>query len=364
MTNALPHLLANLTAEEGPTANAKAKAATEGVAELWRDLFEAPPALKWLEGIEAAAWWNTPEAEHFAEERGAVLFGASADITAKVHDKAFAFETAKEERSLPAPFDRTRVLSPATLRDADGALKLIRGEVSDPPPSSQGWTLKPRIGTAGRGRVAIPSADFDEGELSRAFGRLADRGGALLEPWVDRVADYSTQLLIQPDGSLMLLATLEQVSSGAGLVRGHRGLVDSRGRVSSGSRWDEKLREGAMEMATAASRAGYRGPCGVDAFTFRDTEGEIRLRPMVEFNARFTVGLLALGQVRRAVPEIRSRLGLSPGDLRAWALGLAPPADGWPTLDSPSVIRPFRERGPCLAAALTEDALAGWFSSP
>jgi hypothetical protein len=50
----------------------------------------------------------------------------------------------------------------------------------------------------------------------------------------------------------------------------------------------------------------------------------------VEFNARFTAGLVALAQVRRHLPELKSELGLAPGSPRRFAVALAAPANGWP----------------------------------
>jgi hypothetical protein len=67
-------------------------------------------------------------------------------------------------------------------------------------------------------------------------------------------------------------------------------------------RADAELRAAALTIARAAAAAGYWGPCGVDAFAYRDPEsGGESLRPVVELNARFTLGSVALGQARRAL---------------------------------------------------------------
>lgn len=358
-----PALFANLGAEEGAAAGAGDAATLAVVEALWRDLFAQPPALDFLVGVEAAAWCNTDDAQAFAAERGCVLYGASPAATRRVHDKAFALEVARAERLLPAPFDRAHVFEPEELADEASALRAIAERTREAPPGARSFTLKPRFGTAGRGRVALTAGTLDEAALRGALPRLAARGGAILEPWVERVADYSTQLRIEGDGQVVLLATLEQLTTGSGQVRGHRGLVDSRGRLSAGSQHDEALKEGALAVALAAAAAGYRGPCGVDAFVYRDGEGEERLRSLVEFNARFTVGLLVMGQVRRAIPEIRATLGLRPGDLRAFAFALSPRVDagaekpaGLCTLPS----RPDVPDGPVLVAAATPALLDRW----
>jgi len=95
--------------------------------------------------------------------------------------------------------------------------------------------------------------------------------------------------------------------------------------VTSGNRYDEALREAAVAVAQAAIAAGYHGPCGVDAFAFEVEPGRIELRPVVEFNARFTLGIVAIGWLRRALPRIRRELSLDPGGLRAFQFRLDAP---------------------------------------
>ena len=161
----------------------------------------------------------------------------------------------------------------------------------------------------------------------------------MLEPWLDRALDLAAQLRVDPKGGTLMLGTLEQLVTPAGVYRGHRGWVDSKGRIVSGSDWDEPLREAAAALAAAAAREGYSGPASLDAFAFRSSEQpeggvetrEARavFRPAVEFNARFTLGTIAMGLVRRALPELKSPLGLQPGNRRAFVFGLTPPPDGW-----------------------------------
>lgn len=364
-----PVLLSNLGAEEGGDwRGLLGEPRVAAMAALWRDLFAVPPALAWLEEVEAAAWWNDEEAAGWARGEGRPLFGADPEIVARVHDKAFALAIARQERALPAPFGSTLVLEPAELADGDAALAAIADVLSAAPPELDAFTLKPRLGCSGRGRVSLRRDGLEDPSLRGALARLAKRGGAILEPWVEREADFSTQLCIQPDGSVLLLATLEQISTPAGLVRGHRGLVDSRGRVSSGSSYDEALREAALSVALAAAAEGYRGPCGVDAFSFGPpAQREPTLRPIVELNARFTAGLVAMGQVRRNLPRVRETLGLSPGDLRAWFFAAEAPPSGWPTSGGGLLYVPIPladvDAEPGLVVARDLASLEAWFEA-
>jgi hypothetical protein len=143
---------------------------------------------------------------------------------------------------------------------------------------------------------------------------------------------------VTPEGKIVLLGTLEQTVSPLGTVVGHRGELDSKGRIFSGHPDDENLREGAALVAAAAGQAGYEGPAGVDAFVFtwpqqaeHDPEEELRrtLHPVVEFNARFTLGTVVIGLVRRCRKRVETRLGLRPGDRRAFAFRIDAPHGGW-----------------------------------
>ena len=96
-------------------------------------------------------------------------------------------------------------------------------------------------------------------------------------------------------------------------------------------RFEEELREAAVCLAGQAAAHGYRGPCGIDAFSFRGPQERLELRPLVEFNARFTMGSVALGILRRVLRSEKQNLGLSPGELRRFVVnfdGKAPEV-GW-----------------------------------
>jgi hypothetical protein len=278
----------------------------------------------------AVAWLNTPAALQFAKEAECRLLGAAPEVIQKVHDKAFAHRVAIEERVLPACLEPcVTVLESDELRDPDRAIREIEAKLARWPAWTGGrFTLKPRFGTSGRGRVAGNAGRV--AEVSGGFPRLVESGGALLEPWLKRTCDLSAQFWIGPDRRILLLGTTELLVEGSGLYRGHRGFIDSWGRVTSGKRYDAAMLEAAVAVVQAAADEGYQGPCGIDAFAFEKEPGRIELRPIVEFNARFTLGIIAIGLLRRALPRIRQELSLDPGGLRAFLFRLDAPPGGWP----------------------------------
>jgi hypothetical protein len=226
------------------------------------------------------------------------------------------------------------VLDPA-LGDADAAVAAVASALDSWPAGlRRRFTLKPRYGSSGRGRVAGVDGVADSPELRGAWPRLAARGGALLEPWCDRTEDLSASLFLAETGELILLGTTRQWLTPAGVYRGQRGTFDSKARVTSGSERDEPLREAAAAVARAAAEAGYFGPCGLDAFAYRTAGGGEAFRPVVEWNARFTMGIVAIGLLRRARASIVRAFGLGAGERIVFHFGLEAPAGGWPQADA------------------------------
>ena len=277
---------ANVGAEEGaPSTHPAARA----VADAWTALFADPP-WPWLVAKDGLVpWLATDDAVAEAARRGVPYAGPDPRVVRVVHDKAFALRVAREAGLEPTPIAGVAFAVDADALVGDAALRAIEARVAAWPARFRAsFTLKPRIGTSGRGRVA--GRDGRLGDDARAaLPRLAARGGCVVEQWLRRVDDLSSCWHVADDGAIALLGTTRQDVSGAGVHKGN--VVDARGR--SGHPLDDALVESARVVVTAARDAGYRGPCGVDAFTFVDDE-VVHLRPIVELNARFTAGIVAL----------------------------------------------------------------------
>ena len=342
-----PALFANLGAEEGEgwprtAAHPRVRAA----ARLWTAVFAAgartvgpaappcdrllPPldddpaaAFAFCEGGGLVAWLATEEARDRAGREGLALAGSPPEVVARVHDKAFALQAARAAGLEPPELAGVAfALAPEDLGAADTVRFRVGGEVARWPAALRvRFVLKPRLGTSGRGRLEGRAGALDPEALRGALPRFRARGGVVVEPWLERVADLSAQLWIGADGDPVLLGTLQQVLTPGGVPLGHRGELGADGEASSGSCWDRELRAAALALARAAAAAGYTGPCGVDAFCYRGADGRERLRPVVEFNARFTAGTSALAVLARA-----RRRGLLRGR-RAFHLGVAPGLD-------------------------------------
>ncbi|AKU90500.1 hypothetical protein [Vulgatibacter incomptus] len=304
----------------------------------WPDLLGMRPdgpAFPWLESRpgRGVAWLSTKTAWDELRGAGAAPAMPAPEIVRRVHDKAFAQEVASELGLSPGCLEGLiRILEPLELRTGVAVEKIAEWIASLPPWVRGSWTIKPRLGSSGRGRLGAGQSAERTMALGTAPGRalpfgngalarLERRGGAVLEPWLERHVDLSTQLHVAPSGEVEILGTTRQVITPSGVYLGSRGRIED-GEIVVGSGFEQELRGAAVKLGRAAARAGYFGPCGVDAFSFRGPDDAEVLRPIVELNARFTMGTIALGLLRRA-----RAAGVLEGRHRAWLFSLRGLAD-------------------------------------
>lgn len=274
-------------------------------------------ALPWLDTTpDAFAWIPTQSlaaelAAGLPGQARVALAGPDPDRVHALHDKAFAVETSRRLGLHPDELDPLiLVLSPEDLGRPDETIDRLSACLAAWPDwTGRRFTLKPRLGSSGRGRVG-GEGRVDSPAVRGALARLARRGGAIFEPWLERSRDLSVALhLASPRDAPSILASFELLTTGSGGYRGHCGEIDAAGRVHSGDPEDDRLRAGALEVARSAGERGFFGACGVDAFRYRmGNGGRERWRGAVEFNARPTMGLVTYGLIRRALPRLQGPL--------------------------------------------------------
>jgi len=174
---------------------------------------------------------------------------------------------------------------------------------------SERWVIKAPISTAGRDRMRVQSeGTLGDSDVRRLEGMFRYAGKLLMEPWLDRVLDFSIQFEMTQEGlrrrGVVVLENTErgQFSSARATRRPFESLsrTDRRALFEGGegrgrwALWTEEVLEPALQSWLGT----YRGPVGVDAFLFRDDSGGLRLKPVVEINPRYTMGRVAVELVR------------------------------------------------------------------
>ncbi len=263
-------------------------------------LVEAPHA--WTPGEELLAWgqmMGMPESERSLETSASLgrwqealwHLRAKGESAAKCNDRFFAAKLVRDpEFSLP------ELRAIGSLEDFDHYLKTSTLGPGD------SWVAKAPFSASGRERVRRRGRILD-GEERVRVGRLISRYRQLLvEPWMPRVADYGcTGLAYEARSELRIFAPHQLHSDGTGVFRGVR-IADRETMAALGASFARAVQGSAESAGHALHAAGYRGPFGIDAFTYHDAAGNLRLQARSEINARLSFGLVA-----RALAEQRAQ---------------------------------------------------------
>lgn len=176
-----------------------------------------------------------------------------------------------------------------------------------------GWgavVCKAPLGNAGRSQLRLWSGSkVPEASLRKLRAWLESQGAVVVEPWYPRALDFSAQFEIQADGAAHLAGFTRLHVDEAGRFRGCSVERDlAAGADAEAARFlhgcQEALREfyrgpAARLLEAECLERGFRGPVGIDAFVYRDWEGRMRLRPVVELNPRHTMGRVTVELARR-----------------------------------------------------------------
>lgn len=290
-------------------------------------------------------WLMTEAAAESLRKLGVEPWGPSPELVRLIHDKAYVKRFADESALDPPPIRHMfRIFDPDELRDLGSFHQSLREAISTwPDLYQQRWTLKPRFGSSGRGRLPGTFLRVELPALPGAQSRLIERGGVILEPFLDRTADISSQFFVHADGKVEILGTLAQVLSTSGSYDGHTGqIVD--GQVIAGSEYDDQMIVDSLKLVHEFARKGFRGPCGTDGFAFRAKE-KVHFRSLVELNARFTVGTIVIGLLRRIIQSDRVPNWIAKSSL--FRFYLSPPEQ--PLIAGSYIIPITQDKGQCTA---------------
>lgn len=167
--------------------------------------------------------------------------------------------------------------------------------------------LKTLFGSSGRGHYLIKNGeeiDFAK-LLSFAAPEWKENRAILIEPWMHRILDFSTQWIVTKEIEQLGLTYCEN---------------DAKGRYKSNEVGDltpffqnykEKLHEHdhfAQKVLSKIADVGYFGNVGIDAMIYEKEDRSIHLHPIVEINARKTMGWAALEIQKRHFPKKQLRL--------------------------------------------------------
>lgn len=181
--------------------------------------------------------------------------------------------------------------------------------------------VKEALGLAGQGALRLWEPELLETQRRWIASAVTRGRSVVVEPWLERVVDFSLQFEMETDGL--------HLRGWTGLVNDRKGQfvanwaepdfarrppVDVAAALTIGggsaSALTRLYRVLAERLAVPLRERGFRGPLGIDAFVYRDADGRNRLKPVVEINPRHTMGRLTLELMRNTCPGSFGRFRL------------------------------------------------------
>jgi uncharacterized ferritin-like protein (DUF455 family) len=181
--------------------------------------------------------------------------------------------------------------------------------------------LKAPFGTAGRNAMRIlPGAALTPEQKAWTSQTLSRQKALVVEPWLEKVADFSVQIVVGREDHTVLGLT-RFLTNNRGQYVGHilgrklDGLTPDVVRAYHEQDVAGRLMDLAAKAASKLHFGGYVGPAGIDALMYRNDYG-IHLYPIVEINTRYTMGRLAIALDRRVHASVNARwLHISKGEI-------------------------------------------------
>ena len=228
-------------------------------------------------------WLANEQAAAYAEQKNRILWGPTPDLVQKWHPKHRAIQWAKENQPEMETWTDDVVIFNADYFSANNDESFGSFLTNYAQTVSPRFTLKPNWGFSGRGRVGAEGLEGLAKITNAAKRMCSHKGGFVLEPWFERVQDYSVLLWIPKKGDVRV-RVLTLLNTAAGVYGGHENQVPNAVR--------KQLKQVGRRLADDLRQDGYVGPAGLDAFTYKK-DGKTHLRSTVEINARMTLGHLA-----------------------------------------------------------------------
>jgi hypothetical protein len=154
------------------------------------------------------------------------------------------------------------------------------------------WVIKSPFGFAARERVLGRGPRVEGAQATWAVRRLARGETLIFQPWLEVVREYGVVIEVARDGSHRVHGFSDLQTNGAGTGVGYM-----LGRPPTPARAAELERTAAAVCARLHAE-GYHGPVGIDA-----VEHAGGLHHLLEVNARYTMGFVALAAERALKPS-------------------------------------------------------------
>jgi uncharacterized ferritin-like protein (DUF455 family) len=173
--------------------------------------------------------------------------------------------------------------------------------------------IKEALGHAGSNAMRLFEPEILETHRRWIANAVANRRQLVVEPWLERVLDFSVQLEMAVDG-LKLCGYTGLINDAKGQFQGNSAAPGHQKKIPANlialfpeppdiaQRLHALYADVFTQLEEELRRANYFGPVGIDAFVYRDAQGKMRLKPVVEINPRYTMGRLTVELMKHVAP--------------------------------------------------------------
>lgn len=195
----------------------------------------------------------------------------------------------------------------ATVPEALAAIAAIRAR------GHHKIVVKQAFGLAGHNAIRLWEPELLEPQRRWMEAALQSGRQLVVEPWLERVADFSVQLEMDTDG-LKLIGYTGLLTDAKGQFRANTAAPNHARSLPPAVLECFREQRGCPALlqtiyadtfallGAELKATGYLGPVGIDAFVYRDRDGSCRLKPIVEINPRYTMGRLTLELMKHTSP--------------------------------------------------------------
>jgi uncharacterized ferritin-like protein (DUF455 family) len=181
--------------------------------------------------------------------------------------------------------------------------------------------VKQALGLAGSNAIRLFEPELLENHRRWIANAVENNRQLVVEPWLERVRDFSVQLEMTSDG-LKLCGYTGLINDARGQFQGNSAAPKFERRIPQNviglfseppdiaTRLHALYTDIFTMFETELRRAGYFGPVGIDAFVYRTLQGDCRLKPVVEINPRYTMGRVTVELMKQVAPGSHGRFRL------------------------------------------------------
>jgi uncharacterized ferritin-like protein (DUF455 family) len=189
--------------------------------------------------------------------------------------------------------------------------------------------VKAALGLAGGNALRLFEPQPSTSQIRWLEKALGAGRQLVVEPWMERAVDFSVQMEMTAEG-LRLCGYTGLMNDVRGQFQANTAAPGHAKKIPAAvlacfpetpdiaSQGHALYAEIFAGLETELRRVGYQGPLGIDAFVYREADGRLRLKPVVELNPRYTMGRLTLELMRQTAQGSHGRFELiTPARLRA-----------------------------------------------